>query len=58
MSEYALIASWGLPGLLGNTHTYSGIWGERKRYIYRPCELCTTTIVYIDKYSVTGWSKY
>ena len=55
MSQCALLASWGIPGLWGNVNRSVTAAGTETQWVYRDCDACEATYVYTERGVVTGW---
>lgn len=57
MSEHALIASWGNPGLYGRVNKSVSRYGIRKQFVYRSCSNCSAVYVYTENGKITSWQN-
>lgn len=57
MSELALLASQGLPGIYGGVNTTVTASGASKQYVYRLTEYHKPTYVYVDNGKVTAYQR-
>jgi hypothetical protein len=55
MSQPALLASWGTPGIWGRVNRSVGSYGEHIQWVYRSCDRCSATYVYTENGIVTSW---
>jgi hypothetical protein len=55
MSELALLASWGSPGLYGAINRTATSAGVQIQWVYRNCQGCRTRYVYTQDGKVVSW---
>jgi hypothetical protein len=57
MSELALLASQGLPGIYGGVNTTVTASGASKQYVYRATDYHKPAYVYVDNGKVTAYQR-
>jgi hypothetical protein len=57
MSELALIASQGVPGIYGGVNTTVTASGSSKQYVYRATDYHKAAYVYVDNGKVTAYQR-